>query len=55
MDQNNYFRAEVSQKQEELLTIKGIKENDFASKFANTYISYEKLAIISDINTLKLF
>ena len=28
-DQNNCFRAEISQKEEQLLTLKEIKENDF--------------------------
>ena len=28
-DQNNYFRAEITQKEEKLLTIKEIKQNDF--------------------------
>ena len=70
-DQNNYFRAEISQKEEQLLKLK-VKKNDwffnnkenlllflksnfYKSKFANTYMSYEKLAIAFDINTLKLF
>ena len=70
-DQNNYFRAEISQKEEQLLKLK-VKKNDwffnnkenlllflksnfYKSKFANTYMSYEKLAIRFDINILKLF
>ena len=28
-DQNNYFRAEITQKDQKLLTIKEIKQNDF--------------------------
>ena len=28
-DQNNYFRTEISQKEEQLLTLKEIKQNDF--------------------------
>ena len=28
-DQNNYFRAEITQKDQKLLTIKEIKKNDF--------------------------
>ena len=28
-DQNNYFRAEITQKDQRLLTIKEIKQNDF--------------------------
>ena len=28
-DQNNYFRAEISQKEQKLLTLKEIKQNDF--------------------------
>ena len=28
-DQNNYFRIEISQKEEQLLTLKEIKQNDF--------------------------
>ena len=28
-DQNNYFRAEITQKQQKLPTIKEIKQNDF--------------------------
>ena len=28
-DQNNYFRAEITQKDKKLLTIKEIKQNDF--------------------------
>ena len=28
-DQNNYFRAERTQKEQKLLTIKEIKQNDF--------------------------
>ena len=69
-DQNNYFRAEISQKGKQLLTVKVkekidfnnrenlilfLKSNFYKSKFANTYLSYEKLASAFDINTLKLF
>ena len=32
-----------------------LKSNIYKSKFANTYISYDKLAITFDIKTLKLF
>ena len=68
-DENNYFRAEISQKQEKLLTFKEKKQievslqgkftfflkfNFYKSKFANTYMSYDKLATIFDINTFKL-
>ena len=28
-DQNNYFRAEMNQKEQKLFTINGIKQNDF--------------------------
>ena len=28
-DQNNYFRAEITQKEEKLLTLNKIKQNDF--------------------------
>ena len=28
-DQNNYFRAEITQKEQKLLTIKEIKQNEF--------------------------
>ena len=69
-DQNNYFRAEISQKGKQLLTVKVkekidfnnrenlilfLKSNFYKSKFANTYLSYEKLASAFDVNTLKLF
>ena len=69
-DQNNYFRAEISQKGKQLLTVKAkekidfnnrenlilfLKSNFYKSKFANTYLSYEKLASAFDVNTLKLF
>ena len=29
LDQNNYFRAEITQKEQKLLTIKETKQNDF--------------------------
>ena len=32
-----------------------LKSNFYKSKFANMYMSYEKLAIIFDINTLQFF
>ena len=32
-----------------------LKSNFYKSKFANIYMSYEKLAIIFEINTLKCF
>ena len=32
-----------------------LKFNFYKSKSAKTYMSYEKLAIVFDINTLKLF
>ena len=32
-----------------------LKSNFYKSEFANTYMSYKKLAIAFDINTLKLF
>ena len=69
-DQNNYFRAETSQRKEQLPRIKVkkkkifnnkenlllfLKSNFYKNKFANTYMSYVKLAIVFHINTLKLF
>ena len=69
-DENNYFRAEIGQKEEKQATLKEKKEDwiiiiekiyffskiqHYKSKFANIYISYEKLAHIFDIKTLKLF
>ena len=68
-NQNNYFRAELSQKYEKILTLNGKKtdwlliigkiyvfltSNLYKNKFANWYMLCEKLAIIFDINTLKL-
>ena len=32
-----------------------LKSNFYQSKFANSYMSYEKLSILFHINTLKLF
>ena len=69
-DQSNYFKREISQKEEKLLSLKVKKKIDFYNrenlllflesnfyeiKFANTYMPYEKLAIAFDINTFKLF
>ena len=69
-DKNDYFRAELRRKQEELLTLNEKKpdwlliigkiyvfltSNLYKNKVAKWYMSYEKLAIMFDINTLKLF
>ena len=67
-DKNNYFRAEVRQRQENLLTLKHKNQSDFikwGKKFfffnnpnslkIKTCMSQEKLPTIFDINTLKLF
>ena len=68
--QNSYFRAKLGQKWEEILTLIEKKtdwlliigkiyvfltSNVYKNNFANSYMSYEKLAVIFDINTLKLF
>ena len=69
-DRNNYFGAKISQKEEQLLRLKVkkrlifnnrenllffLKSNFCQSKFARKYMSYEKLAIVFHISTLKLF
>ena len=69
-DQNNYFRAQLSQTYWEMLTLNEkitdwlliigkiyvfLTSNLYKNKFANRYMPYEKLAIIFDINTLNLF
>ena len=67
MNENNYFRAEISEKEEQLSRLKvrrkifnnrknllfSLKSNFYKSKLPNTYMSNEKLAIIFYINTLK--
>ena len=70
-DKNNYFRAEIRQRQENLVTHKHKNQSDFKKweknsfflqksklfkdKFPKTCMSLEKLPTIFDINTLKLF
>ena len=67
-DKNNYFRAEISQRQENLLSLKHKNQSDFIkwgkkifflqkskffkNKFPKTYMSQENLSTIFDINTL---
>ena len=69
-DQNNYFREEINQKEQQLLRLKVKKKtffnntenllfflnsNFYKSKFAKTYMSYKKLAIVSHINIFNSF
>ena len=68
-DQNNYLRAEISEKEIKLLTfheksrltfnngenlVLFVKSDFYQSKFANIYLPCKKLVTIFDINTLKL-
>ena len=67
-DENNYFRAELRQKQEEILTLTeritdrlliiekiyvSFNVSSYKNKFPNRYMSYEKLAIIFDIKHIE--
>ena len=69
-DQNNYLRAEISEKEIKLLTfheksrltfnngenlVLFVKSDFYQSKFANIYLPCKKLVTIFDFNTLKLF
>ena len=69
-DQNNYLRAEISEKEIKLLTfheksrltfnngenlVLFVKSDFYQSKFANIYLPCKKMETIFDFNTLKLF